>query len=40
MDKEFRAIQPKAEEPAIVAARAKYRAVLSDELWNVVEFPK
>jgi hypothetical protein len=40
MDKEFRAIQPKAVEPAVVAERGKYRTVLADEMWNVVEFPK
>jgi hypothetical protein len=40
MDKEFQAIQPRSEEPAIVAERAKYRTVLSEEMWNSIEFPK
>jgi hypothetical protein len=40
MDKEFEAIQPKSEEPAIVAERAKYRTVLSEEMWNSIDFSK
>jgi hypothetical protein len=40
MDKEFQAIQPRSEEPAIVAERAKYRTVLSEERWTSVDFPK
>lgn len=40
MDKEFRAIQPKETEPAVVAERAKYRSVISEETWHTLEFPK
>lgn len=40
MDKEFEAIQPKSSEPAVVAERAKYRTVLSEEIWNVIEYGK
>jgi len=40
MDKEFEAIQPKAEEPAIIAERAKYRTVMSEEMWNSIDFSK
>jgi hypothetical protein len=40
MDKEFQAIQPRSEEPAIVAERAKYRTVLSEEMWTSVDFAK
>jgi hypothetical protein len=40
MDKEFQAIQPRSDEPAIVAERAKYRTVLSEERWTSVDFPK
>ena len=40
MDQEFRAIQPKATEAAVVADRAKYRTVMSEQMWNQVDFPK
>jgi hypothetical protein len=40
MDKEFQAIQPRSEEPAIIAERAKYRTVLSEETWNTMDFSK
>jgi hypothetical protein len=40
MDKEFRAIQPKETEPQVVSDRAKYRSVLSEETWNVLDFSK
>jgi hypothetical protein len=40
MDKEFEAIQPKSSEPAVVADRAKYRTVISEEIWNVIDYSK
>ncbi len=40
MDKEFEAIQPKSSEPAVEADRAKYRTVISEETWNVIDYAK
>jgi hypothetical protein len=40
MDKEFQTIQPRSEEPAIIAERAKYRTVLSEETWTSIDFSK
>jgi hypothetical protein len=40
MDKEFEAIQPKSSEPAVEADRAKYRTVMSEEVWNVIDYSK
>ena len=40
MDQEFRAIQPKATEGAVQVERAKYRTVVADEMWNVIDYSK
>ena len=38
MEAQFRKILPKADEPALAAERAKYRKILSQEMWTSVEY--
>jgi hypothetical protein len=38
MEAQFRKILPKADEPALQAERAKYRKILSEEMWTSVEY--